>query len=242
MAIIAGSHQTLYESVSSITPFTLLDYPGHSACILWFSGCNLRCPYCHNPELVRGPHPRVDPGEIAAFLELRHGLLEGVTLSGGECTLCPNIVAICRELKRFGFLVKIDSNGCRPEILTELIERRLIDYIALDYKAPLQRFEQVARRDLFAAFERSLDQIVHSDIECEIRTTTHSHLLDEEAINAIIDDLEQRGYRKRYYIQNFNETEKPTLGILPQHKPLDRSLIRKPNTFEVAYRNFDASN
>ena len=231
----------MYESISSITPFTLLDFPGRMACVLWFAGCNLRCPYCHNPDLGSGPFPQLDPGEINAFLKQRKGLLEGIVLSGGECTLCPHIVELCGELQRLHFQVKIDSNGCNPTVVKGLIEGRLIDYIALDYKAPWSKFKEVAGRDRFKAYDETLALDIDSGIESEVRTTVHSRLLNETDVNAIIDDLERRGYRKRYYIQNFIESSpsKSTLKNLPNHTPIDRRLIKDSDSLEVLYRNFD---
>lgn len=231
----------IYENVSSLTPFSLLDYPGRICCILWFGGCNLRCGYCHNPELVRGPFARFGSKRIASFLESRRGLLEGVALSGGESSLCPEIEAICAALKRLEFSVKIDSNGCRPQTLRALIDAGLVDYVALDYKAPREKFKATTGRDMFDAFSESLDLLIESGIECEIRTTVHSHLLDESDVEAIILDLESRGYRNRYYVQNFVDhgSGKGTLYPLPFHVPLVRSRIRESDRFEIRYRNFD---
>lgn len=231
----------IYDNVSSLTPFSLLDYPGRASCILWFGGCNLRCPYCHNSELVRGPFVRFGSKRIASFLESRRGLLEGVVLSGGESSLCPEIEGICSALKGMGFLVKMDSNGCRPETLRRLIEEGLIDYVGLDYKAPAEKFQATTGRDCFEAFSESLDLLIDSGLECEIRTTTHSDLLDERDVEKIIGDLECRGYRKKYYIQDFVDhgPERPALSCLPPHASLDRTRIRESDLLTVRYRNFD---
>lgn len=169
------------------------------------------------------------------------GLLEGVVLSGGECLLCPEIGAICKGLKRMGFRVKLDSNGCRPETLRKLIEGEVIDYVALDYKAPRESFEAVTGRDSFEAFAESSDMLIGSGLDFETRTTVHSHLLDEGDVDAIISDLESRGYRKNYYVQNFVDhgPSVNTLSPLPAHRPLDRNRIRFSEQLEVRYRNFD---
>jgi pyruvate formate lyase activating enzyme len=169
------------------------------------------------------------------------GLLDGITLSGGECLLCPEIGAICKALKRMGFRVKLDSNGCRPEVLRKLLEDEVIDYVALDYKAPRGSFEAVTGREAFGAFSESLDMLIGSGVDFETRTTVHSHLLDEQDVDAIISDLESRGYRKNYYVQNFVDHGPSirTLSPLPAHRPLDRDRIRGSELFEIRFRNFD---
>lgn len=232
---------SIFENVASLTPFSLLDYPGRTSCILWFGGCNLRCSYCHNPDFVLGPFPRFGSKGIVSFLESRVGLLEGVVLSGGECLLCPEIGAICKSLRRMGFRVKLDSNGCRPDVLRKLIEGEVVDYVALDYKSPRERFEAVTGRDSFGAFAQSLEMLIGSDVDFETRTTVHSHLLDEQDIGAIILDLENRGYRKNYYVQNFVDhgPSARTLSPLPVNRRLDRSRILASDLFEVRFRNFD---
>ena len=123
--------------------------------------------------------------------------MEGVTLSGGECLLCPEIGAICKALKGMGFLVKLDTNGCCPEALGRLIDEETIDYVALDYKAPRERFKSVTGRDSFDTLGKSLNMLIGSGLDFETRTTVHSDLLDEGDIDAIIFDLESRGYRKK---------------------------------------------
>ncbi len=231
----------MFESVSGLTPFSLLDYPGNTCCILWFGGCNLRCPYCHNPELVRPPFARFGASKVATFLESRRGLLDGVCLSGGESSLSPEIGAICQSLKDWGFRVKVDTNGCRPNTLRALIDAELIDYVALDYKAPKEKFEATTGRNYYYDFSESLDILIQSGLEREIRTTVLSRLLDERDIDAIILDLESRGYRNRYYVQNFADhgTGKRTLSALPSHIPLDRKRIGSSDLIDVLYRNFD---
>ena len=110
------------------------------------------------------------------------GLLDGITLSGGECLLCPGIGAICKALKRMGFRVKLDSNGCRPEVLRKLLEDEVIDYVALDYKAPRGSFEAVTGREAFGAFSESLDMLIGSGVDFETRTTVHSHWIEIEFV------------------------------------------------------------
>jgi pyruvate formate lyase activating enzyme len=120
--------------IHAVTPFTLLDFPGLPAAVVWCSGCNMRCAYCHNPDIVRGKAGQKTPPEVLAFLATRRGLLEGVVLSGGEATLWPGLPGFIAQVRALGFAVKLDTNGTRPETLRGLLPA--LDYVALDYKAP----------------------------------------------------------------------------------------------------------
>jgi len=126
------------KSAYDITKFTTLDYKDHLACIIWFVKCNMRCSYCYNSRIVEG-EGILSNQEVFKFLKNRVGKLDGVVLSGGECTLNPDLLEICKEIKELGFKVKIDTNGLNPKLLSELISFGLIDFIALDYKAPSRK-------------------------------------------------------------------------------------------------------
>jgi pyruvate formate lyase activating enzyme len=111
---------------ADITPLTFLDYPKKAACIFWYTGCNLRCPYCYNPELVLSHGGGQDE---MAFLRERAGFLDAVVLSGGESTLNPDIAELCREIKKLGYLIKVDTNGSNPQVIRNLLEEKLIPNI-----------------------------------------------------------------------------------------------------------------
>src|SRR5690606_32859804 len=123
----------MIKPIYSITPFTLLDYPNHPACILWFAGCNMRCLYCYNPDIVLGKG-KLSVDDARNFLKSRQSLLQGVVFSGGECTLHPDLVPLARIAKTMGYQVKIDTNGTKPEVLEKLLNEKLVDYIAMDFK------------------------------------------------------------------------------------------------------------
>ena len=198
--------------IYSITPFTLLDYAHKSACILWFAGCNMRCLYCYNPEIVRGKGS-IPFEKVITFLQTRKNLLDAVVFSGGECLLHKNILELITEVKKMGFLVKIDTNGSKPTILKELIEKQLIDYVALDFKALPSHFEKITQSELFQPFEKSLHLLLKSPIKFEVRTTVHSDLIDEKEARMMVRYLENNNYTGNYYIQYFkNDVE--TLGNL----------------------------
>lgn len=228
------------RAIADITPLTLLDFPDKVACILWLRGCNLACQYCYNVSLVReaasGTGGRTD---YLAFLRDRVGFLDGVVLSGGECTLCPDLIPICRSIRQLGFAIKIDTNGTRPAIVRELVEEGLCDYIALDYKAPREQYGLITGRpELFDAFSATLNYLTASRMPFEVRTTVHPDLLTPDHVNAIISDLTKRGYQGNYFLQNFYQTNQ-TLHSLPSpSRPFDRNAL-DASTIPVLFRNFD---
>ena len=198
------------KAIHSITKFTTLDYPQHLASIFWFAKCNMACPYCYNPQIVRDTGT-ISLEEALHFLQSRQGRLDSVVLSGGECTLYPHLEHFCEAIKALDYKVKIDTNGSNPELLARLIEKGLVDYIALDYKAPKQAYETLTHYPHFERFEQSLNMLIHSHFPFEVRTTLHSDLLTPLDINAIIEDLHVKGYKSVYYLQNYLHVE-PTLG------------------------------
>ena len=224
--------------IYGLTPFTMLDYPDHTACIIWFAGCNMRCAYCHNPDIVQGGKGTMPMNEIWEFLKKRQGLLDGVVLSGGEATLYPQIAETAAQIKQMGFDVKLDTNGTRPEIIQGLVEQNLIDYIALDYKAPPDQFKLVTGNNHYKKFSRTLDYLCKTKaVPFEVRTTVHTSLLNEKNIQYILNDLEKRGYDGNCYIQNYRHTE--TLKNLnEQQKVLDNSTLGDNWSFKLDYRNF----
>lgn len=226
--------------VYGVTPFTMLDFPGHTACIVWFSGCNMRCGYCHNPQIVRG---RGEWGidKVLAFLGNRKGLLDGVVLSGGEATIYPDLAGFIQTVRQLGFAVKLDTNGTRPAVVTELLGQGLLDYVALDYKSPPGKFKAVTGLARFKGFDETLALLcTQHAIPFEVRTTVHTDLLDEEDVASIIHDLEARRYRGTFYIQNFRgDDDRPTLGNLPpQKRLLDIASLPRPESFQIECRNF----
>jgi pyruvate formate lyase activating enzyme len=225
--------------IYSVTPFTLLDFPGQTACIIWFSGCNMRCGYCHNPAIVKSKG-KGTAEQVLAFLLKRKGLLDGVVLSGGEATLYKDIVGFAAQIKRLGYAIKLDTNGTRPEIVHELLKDNLLDYVALDYKAPASGYKKVTATHLFKHFDETLSRLCCQDkVPFEVRTTVHRGLLDEKAVIDIMEDLSRRGYRGVYYVQNYINNDNPVLGDLPPQKQvLDISKLPPAKGFSLEFRNF----
>lgn len=228
------------SGIYALTPFTMQDYPGKTACIVWVAGCNMRCRYCHNPDIVFG-RAQHDLGSIIAFLERRRGLLDGLVVSGGEASCWQELGDLLSHAKGIGYACKIDTNGLQPDHIEQLFSDDLIDMIALDYKAPESLFRKVTGVTRFDRFRKTL-QLVCSNhkIAKEIRTTVHTCLLDESDINSIIDDLVSCGYTGSYFIQNYcADNSRPTLGQLStQPRLLDTQLIQKPVQIDVQFRNF----
>ena len=162
----------------------------------------MRCLYCYNPEIVLGKGS-LSIGKILSFLHSRKNLLDAVVFSGGECVLHKNILPLIAEVKKMGFLVKIDTNGSSPDVMQQLLDQNRIDYIALDFKAPKSKFQSITQSDLYDSFEETLDLILKSEIPFEVRTTYHSDLLTEEDLEEMVRFLESRNYRGNYYIQYF---------------------------------------
>jgi pyruvate formate lyase activating enzyme len=193
-----AAHRVIYN----ISPFTLLDYPDKTACILWFAGCNMRCLYCYNPEIVFGKG-KLTFADALNFLKSRRGLLDAVVLSGGECSLHQHLPEFITEIKRLGFLVKMDTNGSTPGLLRYLSQNGLLDYVALDFKAPKNKFRTLTTSNLYLHFRESLRVLVTSHIRFEVRTTIHSDLLSQSDLQEMLDVLDTEGYKGTYYLQNF---------------------------------------
>jgi pyruvate formate lyase activating enzyme len=194
--------ESVAKPICSITPFTLLDYPHKTACILWFAGCNMRCLYCYNPEIVFGKGS-ISFEEVIQFLKTRIHLLDAVVFSGGECLLHKNCLSFISEIKKMGFLIKIDTNGSRPDVVEKLIQKKIIDYVAIDFKALPNDFNKITQSNLFIPFEKSLTLLLQSDFPFEVRTTVHSKLLSTNDIRLMISYLENIGYTGNYYLQHF---------------------------------------
>ena len=229
------SDAAINKPIHTITPFTTLDYPKHLASIFWFAKCNMACPYCYNPRIVR-EKGNIGTEEALTFLTKRKGRLDSVVLSGGECTLYPLLEEFCAQIKALDYNIKIDTNGTNPSMIQRLVEQKLIDFVALDYKAPQEKFTSITARKDFEPFSQTLDYLIHTHFPFEARTTLHSDFLDINDINAIIDDLTRRHYSHAYYLQNYLHV-KETLGdTKTQHNLLDMRLLSEKLPIEL--RNF----
>lgn len=212
------------KSVYDVTKFTHVDYPEHLACIVWFSGCNMRCDYCYNKAIVFSNSGSYTIDEVLEFLHSRVNLLEAVVLSGGEAG-SHDLVEFCRAIKKLGFKIKLDTNGTYFSKVKELVELELLDFVALDYKAPKDKFTQITHSNKYNEFSKTLDFLISSSINFEARTTLHNDILNENDINYIINDLINRGYDKNYYIQKFQDTGDSIGNLKTASNSFDASLL-----------------
>ena len=144
--------------IGGLQKVTLLDFPGKVACTVFLTGCNLRCPYCHNPELVlpRNNGKPVSENELFEFLFSRKGKLDGVCITGGEPTLYPSLPDLIRRIREMGFLVKLDSDGTVPEMLEHLLREKLLDYVAIDIKNAPSRYAEICGADVIEQVKKVL--------------------------------------------------------------------------------------
>lgn len=187
---------------------TLIDYPGRLAATVFTVGCNFLCPYCHNPELVDPKkiknQPKLKEQEILDFLATRQGLLEGVCITGGEPTILADLPDFIKKIKALDFLVKLDTNGSNPQMLEKLLAENLVDFIAMDIKAPLEKYKKVVGDKVSLADIQRSTELVRSAPDYEFRTTVLPALHTKKDILSIGRWLQGA---KKYYLQQFQPTK-----------------------------------
>lgn len=180
---------------------SLLDYPETISAIIWTAGCNFRCPFCYNKDLVLGKVENIPEENIFSFLKKRKNMLEGLVISGGEPLMQKDIFPFVEKVKKLGYKIKIDTNGMYPEKLKELIDKKLVDYVAMDIKAPREKYDELSgvKTDI-KKIEKSIYIIRNSAPDYEFKTTFVPGLLKKEDIVSIAKWLEGS---KKYYLQQF---------------------------------------
>lgn len=189
--------------IGHIQKTSFIDYPGKISAIVFTQGCNFRCPYCHNPELVRPEFftEAIPEKDILDFLDTRINKLDAVVITGGEPTLQPDLLDFMSEVSKRGFLVKLDTNGTRPHVIEKAVDQGNVDYIAMDIKAPMEKYGPVAGTSAFVdQVRKSIEIIMNSGVEYEFRTTLAASLLTPDDIRLIGREIEGA---KRYFLQNF---------------------------------------
>lgn len=194
--------------INGLNKTTLLDYPGHVAAVLFTGGCNFKCPFCHNRDLVLEPdsQPLILEEEVFHFLKKRKGIITGVCITGGEPTLQPDLKEFLAKVKEIGLKVKLDTNGYRPEIVKEIISEGLVDYVAMDIKSCRTEYGTAAGRvDMdVSKIEESVFCLLEGKVEYEFRTTVVKELHTEETMKEIGKWI--YGCRA-YYLQSYEENE-----------------------------------
>lgn len=211
--------------IAGLQKMTLLDYPGKVACTVFLQGCNFRCPFCHNSELL-GPGAEKLMGEeqFLAFLKGRRGLLDAVCVSGGEPTLTPGLEELLRSVKALGYSVKLDTNGSRPEVLKKLVQQALVDYVAMDVKNSPERYAQtvgLSRVDL-SPVEESLRFLLAGNVGYELRTTVVLPLHNDASIEEMGRWVGAMGKPEKWFLQKF--TDRDTVIFSGLEAPKDSQL------------------
>lgn len=189
---------------SGFQKLTLLDYPGKVACTLFTSGCNLRCPFCHNASLVTHIDNKniYKKEEILAYLKKRQGILDGVCISGGEPLLHSEIESFIREVKALGYSVKLDTNGFFPDKLIPIVEAGLVDYVAVDFKNTYEKYAfttGIENLDI-TPFKKTVEFLLSGAVDYEFRTTVVKGIHETQDI---VDIAKTIAGAKRYFLQSF---------------------------------------
>ncbi|HUT22695.1 MAG TPA: anaerobic ribonucleoside-triphosphate reductase activating protein [Candidatus Bipolaricaulota bacterium] len=189
--------------IGGMQTLTLIDYPGAVAATIFLLGCNLRCHFCHNPELVLGDEAaeKLNAKEIFDFLQSRREFLEGVCITGGEPTIWRDLPDFIDKIKEMGFKVKLDTNGTNYKMLGDLINQKKIDYVAMDIKAPWDKYEQVVGRKVnIVQIKKSAHLLLSGSVDYEFRSTVLPVLHKKEDLIAMARQIKGA---KRYYLQQF---------------------------------------
>jgi pyruvate formate lyase activating enzyme len=190
--------------IGGFEKLSLKDYPGKISCIVYTIGCNFLCKYCYNTALLNesffeeSGRKRISEKEIIDYIKLNDDMIEGVVITGGEPTIQPDILAFCQTIKKLGKSIKLDTNGSRPDVIKSLIDAKLVDYIAMDVKAPLDKYKQITAYEGPKNITSSINVIKKSGIPHEFRLTMYPEL-DPADISSIIDLISG----DKLYIQNF---------------------------------------
>lgn len=217
--------------IVGIQKLTLLDYPGRVACTVFLNGCNFRCPYCHNAELLGDAEPVMSVEGLLSFLQKRRGILDGVCITGGEPTLHPELSELIRSIRALGFAVKLDTNGYRPEVLGALLGEGLLDYVAMDLKNGPEAYAQTVGLPAVELDRvgESIRFLLDSGTEFELRTTVVHPLHSGESVTSmakwLLEVTRGRGV-SRLFVQPFVDRETvPMAGLsAPSRAELEQFL------------------
>jgi pyruvate formate lyase activating enzyme len=189
--------------IGGFQELSLIDYPGKMASIVFTTGCSFKCPFCHNPNLVDCSAKEIPENYVLSFLEKRKKFIDAVAVCGGEPTIHPDLPDFCGKLKQFGFLVKLDTNGTNPEMLQELADKKLVDYVAMDIKTSFAKYEKAAGAKVNIDNIRQSIDIVRKLGNYEFRTTCVPGLVTEKDLLEIAGYLRENKANKKFFIQQF---------------------------------------
>lgn len=222
------------DRIGGIEECTLLDYPNRIAAILFYKGCNLRCPYCYNVPLVTEVKPvSYLAKDVVNFLLSRKGKLEGIVFSGGECTIWGDkLIDDIEFVKGLHYLVKVDTNGTNPEIIKTLLKKHLLDYVAMDVKCDKKNADKFGFGEKYDLAMETLQILIKSGINFETRTTIHPDVLNEEDISNMLKELSDAGIKNRHYLQFY----------FPTPETVDKTLNNTPRKIDVSKIDFHGIN
>ena len=227
--------------IAGLQKMTLLDYPGKVACTVFLQGCNFRCPFCHNASLLSGKaESPIDTEQLLTFLKKRQGLLDGVCITGGEPTLCPDLPNLMQQIKALGFSVKLDTNGSNPGVLKDLVGAGLVDYVAMDIKNCPQRYKETAGCPglELSKIEESMVFLMEGTVEYEFRTTVVQEYHSSEDIRQIglwFQKLSLQHPVEKYFLQSFVDRDSVLSGDL--HAPTEAQLQAMKNAITLYVRH-----
>ena len=186
--------------ISGFQKNSFIDYPGRIASVLFVPGCNMNCYFCHNRHLLKEDAGTIDIEEVLKFLESRKGFIDAVVFSGGEPTIYPDIGDLMKKMKDMGYLIKLDTNGMRPEVTEILIKKGFLSYIAVDIKAPYDKYDMISDKICsIDGLKKTVDLLIGSGLDYEFRTTFLPSLVIEDIVS-IAKEIQGA---KNFYIQQF---------------------------------------
>jgi pyruvate formate lyase activating enzyme len=226
--------------IGGLQKTTLVDYPGKVACTVFLSGCNFRCPFCYSRELVLPEYiqnqPELKEKDFFSFLKEKRGLIDACVICGGEPTINPDLKEFIKKIKDLGFLVKLDTNGYLPDKLKELIDEKLIDYVAMDIKACFDDYPKATGIDVdVSKIKESIELIKNSGIDYEFRTTIVPTIHTKESIIQMAREISPA---KKYFLQAFHGEKETIDPELSNSKPFSEEELKEiikevNNLFEV---------
>ena len=212
--------------ISGLQKTTVIDYPNKVAAVIFTRGCNFRCPFCHNPELVNPEKyiPEIPEEKILNFLKKRQGVLDAIVITGGEPLIYNDIEEFIKKARDLGYLIKLDSNGTNPELLEELLDKKLVDYVAMDIKNSLEKYSETTGTKVNTDdIEKSIKIIINKAPDYEFRSTILPKLHTQEDIKKMGELVKGA---KKYYLQNFRpeQTLDPAYN---EEKPFTEEDLKK---------------
>lgn len=214
--------------VSGMVKSSLVDFPGLVSCILFTPGCNYNCFYCHNRELISGKGAEIlDQSEIDAFLKKRVGKLDGVVITGGEPTLQKDLIDYIKNIKALGYKVKLDTNGSDTEIIKRILDENIVDYFAIDYKAPAERYKEICGRNADARpVIETINMLLERGVSFEIRTT----VVPQFSLEDLMCMAKELPIVPRYVLNRYRKPEK--------YEPQDKKRIEQRPYTQSEIENF----